>query len=295
MLILVGLLDGLLDIEIPTNIRIGITIIGVLSLVAALFMRIPKGVTLLKTTQETTWQQESIGKRRRWRLATSKKVSGLLPNPPQESLQYPASVSALALNLPAAEVVRAALLGLLWQGALELRQATVSGNLDATKQLYHKPPPFANNPYLIASVKVNHHIVKGALEDRILKTLDRWSVSSLEGDGLFIGTLPLIWPLQPTEYILVREVIERLRDDPGSWLLDLVREDAVARGIFTENDGNKDSAAGNETGSISDQQIIEEGRAIQDWWEGLAQHHPEFADALNRGIQSAINSKRDSG
>ena len=40
------------------------------------------------------------------------------------------------------------------------------------------------------------------------------------------------WPLPPTIYLLVQAIFEKGHNNPVRWLLDLVREDAVARGLF---------------------------------------------------------------
>ena len=123
------------------------------------------------------------------------------------------------------------------------------------------------------------------MEGRILGLVRAWPTSSYAQN----------WPLPPTIYLLVQAIFEKDHNNPDRWLLDLVREDAVARGLFTMQKKGWMRSSLYEPEPSSAHNLLAEGEAMWAWWQGVAQQQSEYASALEKEIRSAIRSRETSG
>ena len=140
--------------------------------------------------------------------------------------------------------------------------------------------------YLIApGGAASRPIVEGTLEARILDIV-HYCARAFDAQD---------WPLPPTIYLLVQAIFQKDHNNPDRWLLDLVRKDAVAPGLFTRQKRGRLRRSIYEPEPSSANDLWSEGEAMRGWQSEVAQQHPEFASALKKEIRSAIRSRETSG
>ncbi len=183
------------------------------------------------------------------------------------------------------------------RGMLEVHRAnffTTSGNRgdgyvdcpNSMGEMLRYTPTQNHVAYLIApGGAASRPDVEGTLEARILGSVRDWPTSPHAQN----------WPISPTIYLLVQAIFEKYHNNPDRWLLDLVREDAVARGLLTSKKRERMRRSLYEPEPSSAHNLLAEGEAMWAWWQGVAQQQPEFASALDNEIRSAIRSRETSG
>jgi hypothetical protein len=299
--ILIFMVSQVVTMEVPGWGRVALALFATPFVIAGLafagmgiyFLRLHR-TTLHSPTQGIMWQQDNVGSVKQGpteadRVVYREEVLTLAGSPPWQA-SYPASIAELvtwtskASEKPkekdlAPKLVSAALLGLLSQGMLKVHRVRIAttvpssdrgdGYLGLLRDIWH--PTQNHVAYVIAAGDAEGDTtVDGSLEGRILGLVRNWSTSSPARDWLF----------PPTIYLLVLAVFGEDRSDPDEWLVDLVREDAVARHVrlyFTNYDS------------------IREDGINRTWGAWLARQYPEFGSALEKEIRSAIRSRETSG
>ena len=275
---------------------------------AGFYFLFRRRVTWHNSSSGTMWQQEWVFRVQCWRRVVARQeVVALEGELPQDLLSTP-SVAALAPQPSqagrkpkdkdlAANVAETALLGLLSRGMLEVHRAnffTTSGNRgdgyvdcpSSMGEMLRYTSTQNHVAYLIAaSAAASRSIVEGTLEGRILGLMRDWPTSPQAQD----------WPLPPTIYLLVQAIFEKDHNNPDRWLLDLVREDAVARGLLTRQKGGRMRRSLYKPEPSLAHGLLAEGEAMREWRTEVAWQQPEFASALEKEIRSAIRSRETSG
>jgi len=305
-----------------------VVLAGIIPICAGLYFLARRRVTLHSTSQGVMWQQQSLLGVNCWRRVVSRQEVLNLEVGLSKEFVFPPSVASAANYSPqatgkpkndvlAANVVEAALLGLLSQGELEVHQANIFTTTRDRGDGYSRNSTAPNCvAYLISpSYAESHPTIEGTLEGRILELVRSWpTYSHAQGSAPSPTKFPLereprairemracnesfepYWPLAPTIYLLVWSIFEEYRTSPSSWLLDLVRKDGVTRSLFTRRQRGWMRAAFYEPVPLSVDALIAEGVTLRVWWERVAQQQPEFASALEKEIRDAIRSRKTSG
>ena len=286
-------------------------LIGLGPAVAAIYLLYGRLAKLYNPAQGTMWRQWTLFGGTVGRQVVTRGEVLAMPLDLGQDLRNPPSVAALAPEpsrpggtprdyVVAANALRAALLGLLAQGLLEvvqakiditgiafgrvhgyinLREAALSGFKKLTERSYVV--------YLIAPKSAGSHpTVEGTLENRTLELVRNWPRSS-EFEH---------WPLSPTIHLLVRAILGRDHSDPNRWLLDLVYEDAVARGLFTKKQERRGRTQRTlyEPVTPLDGRLVADAEAMRAMWARVVQQQPAFAEAFEKEIRSGISSRTQS-
>ena len=288
---------------------------GLVTAYAAMYGLLGRRVTLYNPAQGTMWRQLTLFGVRVWREVVTSGELLAMPLDLGRELRNPPSLLALVPELSwsgrtpktdefvAANLVGAALLSLLAQGLLEVRRAKIDitgitfGVGDDYIYHYHlsqkgkaarygvsKLTGRSYLTHLVAPViTASHPTVEGTLENRTLELVRNWPRSS-EFEH---------WPLSPTIYHLVRAILGKDHSDPNRWLLDLVYQDAVARGLLTKKQERRGRTRRTlyEPLMPLDGRLVADAEAMRAMWARVVQQQPAFADAFEKEIRSGISSR----
>lgn len=177
----------------------------------------------------------------------------------------------------AVAIFEAALAGLLAQGRIAVRRATTY-----TAWLGRPPKPVRGGEYLLVLGKGEAAATAlGVLEQRILKALREWPRHPKAE----------MWPQGAPINEAVREVYDSDQGFPEAWLISLVEDDAVARGLGAKEGRRK---ARFEPDPARAAALSEEARTVRAWSDRLAQSWPDFFRAMEAKIQQGIRSRETS-
>lgn len=217
------------------------------------------------------------------------------------TLQYPASASALCETdtslvggddrQHAIDVVLRTVVALIAQGLLAVR---VGRRYDRYwgRPLKLDSIKYALEPGPLAELAD----VEGALEQRLMVEVIQWPERTPASD-IKIRRLAVSWQIPPGQGIEVDKLMAAIFDnderDPYEWLVTLVEEDIMARGLCNQPQVHRGSgrAAYDIAPSHADR-MREEGDAVRAAQDRLARAYPDLVRALRYAIDTGIESRQ---
>jgi hypothetical protein len=275
------------------------------------------GKTLINRKTGQMWQQARLLgiTTRRHIILEPEPVPIHLPVPPE--LPYPPSIAMLDPaehhDRHAVEIVEHVLAALMAGGHLSVRRGNrYTAALGRPPQREHKrmvvfggldgraKPDFSCVPYLLAPGPCAATPVDGALEQRLMQAVSEWSRQPLDDPHHLQAILTRREAFPPQHGVDVETLIAGIYDrdelNPHQWLIDLVREDALQRGIIRLIPAGKPGDEDHYVQHARDADCLAGERAhLRELYAQLQQRHPELLTALNYEVETGINLREAPG
>ena len=211
------------------------------------------------------------------------------------ALDYPSSVAALRPDLlnsdgHAVQVLTCTLVSLLGRGLLAVRMAqrfkAVLGGpykLDAVLYLLEPGP------------QAGREVVAGALEGRIMRAVLEWHFNSVDADR-HVRLLTVGWTFPPRHGIQIHSLVYELFDheelEPTGWLVQLVHQDALTKGLWQRvaSDWRRGRSYYEISPHVS--RMKDECDRVLALRNRLSQTHPGLVAAIQAQVEQGIRARQ---